>query len=186
MLLLQVINGAQLFYPEQFGIANNSALIGLVNSGPYLACAVLGCWLTAPLNNYFGRRGAIFVTATLSFLTCIWAGVTNTWWHLFISRFVLGLGIGPKSATVPIYAAECSPAPIRGALVMMWQMFTAFGECFRAFDGLFRSSRIFRIRADKSVEKISKKTRFLRVLGASFAQASCWATLRTSFSTVSL
>lgn len=26
-----------------------------------------------------------------------------------------------------MYAAECSPAPIRGALVMMWQMFTAFG-----------------------------------------------------------
>ena len=26
-----------------------------------------------------------------------------------------------------MYAAECSPAPIRGALVMMWQMWTAFG-----------------------------------------------------------
>lgn len=44
-----------------------------------------------------------------------------------IARFFLGLGIGPKSSTVPVYAAECSPAPIRGALVMMWQMFTAFG-----------------------------------------------------------
>jgi hypothetical protein len=34
----------------------------------------------------------------------------------------IGLGIGPKSATVPIYAAECSPPQIRGALVMQWQM----------------------------------------------------------------
>jgi len=40
---------------------------------------------------------------------------------------VLGFGIGPKSSTVPVYAAECAPAPIRGALVMMWQMWTAFG-----------------------------------------------------------
>ena len=24
-----------------------------------------------------------------------------------MARFVLGLGIGPKSATVPVYAAEC-------------------------------------------------------------------------------
>lgn len=40
---------------------------------------------------------------------------------------MLGLGIGPKSATIPIYAAECTPANIRGALVMMWQMWTAFG-----------------------------------------------------------
>lgn len=39
----------------------------------------------------------------------------------------LGFGLGPKSATVPIYAAESAPKRIRGALVMMWQMWTAFG-----------------------------------------------------------
>ena len=57
----------------------------------------------------------------------MWEGVCNSWVNLFIARFVLGLGIGSKSSTVPVYAAECSPAPIRGALVMMWQMWTAFG-----------------------------------------------------------
>lgn len=46
---------------------------------------------------------------------------------MFIARFALGFGIGPKSATVPIYAAECAPPAIRGALVMQWQMWTAFG-----------------------------------------------------------
>lgn len=46
---------------------------------------------------------------------------------MFIARFLLGLGIGPKSATVPIYAAETAPPSIRGALVMQWQMWTAFG-----------------------------------------------------------
>ena len=46
---------------------------------------------------------------------------------MFIARFFLGLGIGPKSATVPIFAAETSPPSIRGALVMQWQMWTAFG-----------------------------------------------------------
>ena len=46
---------------------------------------------------------------------------------MFIARFCLGLGIGPKSATVPMYAAECSPYKIRGALVMQWQLFTAVG-----------------------------------------------------------
>lgn len=30
-------------------------------------------------------------------------------------------------STVPIYAAENSPAQIRGALVMTWQLWTAFG-----------------------------------------------------------
>ena len=49
------------------------------------------------------------------------------WSHLFVARFVLGIGIGPKSSTVPVYAAECAPPAIRGGLVMMWQMWTAFG-----------------------------------------------------------
>lgn len=43
-----------------------------------------------------------------------------------IARFVLGLGIGPKSTTVPVYTAECAPAPIRGALVMMWSVTNEF------------------------------------------------------------
>lgn len=145
-----VINGANLFFAPQFGINPNSGdanasrnqwLLGLVNSAPYvsssqrsltayrtangllcyqLCCGVISCWLTAPLNRWFGRRGTIFITAAFSFLTCIWQGVTNSWEHLFVSRFILGFGIGPKSTTVPVYAAECAPAVIRGALVMMW------------------------------------------------------------------
>ncbi|KAF5389505.1 hypothetical protein D9757_004344 [Collybiopsis confluens] len=96
-----VTNGANLFFAPQFGLdindpdknkaANNQWLLGLVNSAPYLCCAVLGCWLTDPLNRVFGRRGTIFITALLSFLACIWQGVTNSWEHLFVARFVLGL-----------------------------------------------------------------------------------------------
>ncbi|CAL1708150.1 unnamed protein product [Somion occarium] len=131
-----VINGANLFFAPQFGLdqkatdgsaGRNQWLLGLVNSAPYLCCGVVACWLTAPLNAYLGRRGTIFVTAFVSFASCIWQGVTNSWQHLFVARFVLGFGIGPKSATVPVYAAECAPPVIRGALVMMWQMWTAFG-----------------------------------------------------------
>jgi MFS family permease len=100
----------------------------LIHSTPLqLCCALLGCWLTDPLNNWLGRRGTIFVCAFFSFVTCIWQGLTNSWAHLFVARFVLGLGIGPKSSTVPVYAAECAPPTIRGGLVMMWQMWTAFG-----------------------------------------------------------
>ncbi|KAH0543899.1 hypothetical protein FGG08_001800 [Glutinoglossum americanum] len=126
-----VVNGAQLFYTRQFGIhgkdPRSTWLTGLVNAAPYLCCAFIGCWLTVPMNHYFGRRGTIFITCVISAVTCFWQGFTNTWWHLFIARFCLGLGIGPKSATVPVYAAETTPPAIRGAMVMMWQMWTAFG-----------------------------------------------------------
>ncbi|KAI9682660.1 MAG: hypothetical protein M1829_006647 [Trizodia sp. TS-e1964] len=126
-----VVNGAQIFYSKQFGIGGTDSrstwLVGLTNSAPYLCCALIGCWLTVPLNHKFGRRGTIFITCLISAIACFWQGFVNTWWHLFIARFCLGFGIGPKSATVPIYAAETTPPGIRGALVMQWQMWTAFG-----------------------------------------------------------
>ncbi|KAH3664019.1 hypothetical protein OGAPHI_004733 [Ogataea philodendri] len=126
-----VINGAQLFYPDYFGLGadtdRNSWLVGLINSAPYLCCSCLACWTTDWLNEKFSRRGTIFITCTISAVTCIWSALTNNWYHLFISRFFLGFGIGPKSTTVPVYSSECAPAKIRGSLVMMWQMWTAFG-----------------------------------------------------------
>lgn len=51
----------------------------------------------------------------------------HTWWNLLLARFLLGFAVGAKSTTTPVYGAECAPANIRGALVMMWQMWTAFG-----------------------------------------------------------
>ncbi|GAA6035276.1 hypothetical protein NBRC10512_004673 [Rhodotorula toruloides] len=147
---MTVINGANLYYPKQFGkppvaesdtwsrspphpagigakTRHDTILVGLVNAAPYLCSAVFSCWLTYPLSKYLGRRGAIFWSTLCAGLGCIWGALTNTWWHLFISRLFLGLGIGPKSATVPILAAEISPAAIRGSLEMQWQTWTAFG-----------------------------------------------------------
>ena len=126
-----MVNGAHLFYKEQFGLhkedSTSNWLTGLVNAAPYLCCAIISCWLTVPFNAWFGRRGTIFITCCISAITCFWQGFVNTWGHMFIARFALGFGIGPKSATVPVYAAETAPPAIRGALVMQWQMWTAFG-----------------------------------------------------------
>ncbi|KAI1167199.1 hypothetical protein F5B18DRAFT_659266 [Nemania serpens] len=127
-----VVNGAQIFYKKQFGIGDDNSqrdswLVGLVNAAPYICCALAGCWLTEPLNKRFGRRGTVFISCLISAAACFWQAFTNTWWHMFIARFFLGFGIGPKSATTPILAAECSPPKLRGALVMQWQMWTAFG-----------------------------------------------------------
>lgn len=56
-------NGANLSFPEQFHIGTKSdhdvLLVGLINSAPYIGSAFLGCWLSDPLNNYFGRRGEL-------------------------------------------------------------------------------------------------------------------------------
>jgi MFS family permease len=55
------------------------------------------------------------------------SAVSQSWQQLFITRLLLGIGMGCKASTVPIFAAENVPAVIRGGLVMSWQMWTAFG-----------------------------------------------------------
>jgi hypothetical protein len=124
-------NGANLSFPEVMGIGGTSdhdtLLVGLVNAGPYIGSAFLGCWLSDPLNHYFGRRGTIFFSAIFCFLPVLGSAFCQTWEEMLICRLLLGIGMGAKGSTVPIYAAENSPAPIRGALVMSWQLWTAFG-----------------------------------------------------------
>jgi MFS family permease len=81
-----------------------------------------------PLNKYLGRRGEIFLTALCLTATPIGSGFAKSWQGLFAARFVMGIGIGAKNATVPIYSAEMAPARIRGALVMFWQLWVVAGK----------------------------------------------------------
>lgn len=131
-------NGANLTFPEEFGIGHghdpghpnydrDNWLVGLVNAAPYIGSAFIGCWLSDPINRYIGRRGTIFISGIFCLLTPIGGAITQTWEQLFTTRILMGIGMGLKGASVPIFAAENSPATIRGALVMTWQMWTAFG-----------------------------------------------------------
>ncbi|KAI9653181.1 MAG: hypothetical protein M1831_006139 [Alyxoria varia] len=120
------VNGAQGFYFEEFGITNVWQQ-GLLNGAPYLCSALIGCWTTKPLNYFFGRRGCIFISCVISAIAGVWMAVANTWYNLLIARFALGFAVGAKSSTTPVYAAECAPTLVRGALTMQWQMWTAFG-----------------------------------------------------------
>lgn len=124
-------NGANLHLPKALGIGTTSTedqlLVGLVNSAPYIGTSLLGCWLSDPINDYFGRRGTIFFSANFCLWPVLASAFCRTWEQLFACRLLLGIGMGTKASTVPIFAAENSPAPIRGALVMSWQLWTAFG-----------------------------------------------------------
>jgi len=108
-------------------MADRKWKVGAINGAPYIGAALIGCWVSDPLNNWFGRRGEIFITSIILILTPIGSGFSQNWYQLFAIRLVLGIGMGAKAATVPMYAAELSPAVVRGALVMGWQLWTAFG-----------------------------------------------------------
>lgn len=130
-------NGANLSFPEEFGIPidnasapdyeRNNWLVGLVNSAIYIAACLFSVWLSDPINYLLGRRGTLFLAGIFCVLAPIGSACTQTWHQLFICRLLLGIGVGLKETTAPVFAAENSPAAIRGALVMSWQMWTAFG-----------------------------------------------------------
>ncbi len=68
-----------------------------------------------------------FIGALFSLLAPIGQAVAQTWPQILICRILLGIGMGLKEVTVPVFSAENAPANIRGALVMSWQLFLAFG-----------------------------------------------------------
>ncbi|KAF2119071.1 hypothetical protein BDV96DRAFT_370210 [Lophiotrema nucula] len=147
-------NGANLSFPREFGIGEgdneghphrwrDNLIVGVVNAGPYIGSAFMGCWLSDPCNYYCGRRGTIFISAIFCLLTPIGGALCQNWEQLFITRLLMGIGMGLKGSTVPIFAAENSPAQIRGALVMSWQMWTAFG----IFLGFCANLAVYRVGA---------------------------------------
>ncbi|KAH8722510.1 sugar transporter-like protein [Phaeosphaeriaceae sp. PMI808] len=124
-------NGANLSFPREFGLLDQGArgewIIGIINSIIFLTAGLIGAFIVDPLNKYLGRRGEIFFTALCLTATPIGSGFAKSWEGLFAARFIMGIGIGAKNATVPIYSAEMAPARIRGALVMFWQLWVVIG-----------------------------------------------------------
>ncbi|KAH0388050.1 MFS transporter, partial [Aureobasidium melanogenum] len=119
-------NGANLSFPEEFGMADRPWLIGVINASPSLF-GLLSAWAADPVNNYLGRRGTIFLTGLFVVFPVLAQGFTQNWVGLMICRLFMGLGMGIKISTIPIYSAEVSPANIRGGIVTSFQLWVAFG-----------------------------------------------------------
>ena len=135
-------NGANLGFPQYFGIptdatfkngavnpeaAKNQWIVGFINSCPYIAICLATAWLSDPINNWIGRRGTIFIAAIFSFFAPFGMACTQHWGQLVATRLLLGIGMGLKEVTVPVFSAENAPTSVRGGLVMSWQLWTAFG-----------------------------------------------------------
>ena len=72
-------------------------------------------------------EGGGLVEGAFSLLAPFGMGLSQTWGQLAACRVLLGIGMGLKEVTVPVFSAENVPASVRGGLVMSWQIWTAFG-----------------------------------------------------------
>lgn len=57
------------------------------------------------MNNWLGRRGTIFISAVFCLLTPIGSACTQNWQQLLACRILMGIGMGLKASTVPIFNA---------------------------------------------------------------------------------
>lgn len=115
----------KLFIPVQIQQQSSPYFILSLNKTNQLLYST--AWISDPVNHYLGRRGTIFIAAVFSLLAPIGMGCSQTYGELMACRVLLGVGMGLKEVTVPVFSAENSPTSIRGGLVMSWQVWTAFG-----------------------------------------------------------
>ena len=122
-------------WPTDFGLnvdINHPAgrdiwIFGGIQSIMWFSAAILGSYLSDPISEHIGRRGALFVAAICSFSSVIAASQTQSWQALMGCRIILGLGIGGKASVVPILESEVTPSSKRGRLLVGWQVFVATG-----------------------------------------------------------
>ena len=77
-------------------------------------------WISDPLNHWLGRRAVIFIGAWFALLAPIGSGFVQSYGQFIATRILLGIGMGLKEVTVPVFSAEVAPTAIRGGLVMTW------------------------------------------------------------------
>ncbi|CAI5778958.1 solute carrier family 2, facilitated glucose transporter member 5-like [Podarcis lilfordi] len=92
--------------------------------------AIFGSIPVGYLANRFGRKGAVKITTFLSLIPPVLLAVgnkVNVYEFTIAVRFYTGICTGLISVVVPLYLGEIAPGSVRGAIIMMSQLFYSLG-----------------------------------------------------------
>lgn len=119
-----IISGAMLFIKNTFKISETELgiLVSAVPFGALVAAALCG-----RLNDLFGRKLILIVTAILYIVGSILSAISPTIDILILSRLLLGFAVGLGSYSAPMYIAEISKGNNRGGLVTLNQLAITVG-----------------------------------------------------------
>lgn len=90
-----------------------------VTTGLYEIGCLVGALACVFLGDYWGRRKCILWGVIIMVIGAILQCTAFELSHLIVARVVTGVGNGIKTATIPPYQSECSPAHLRGRLIMI-------------------------------------------------------------------
>jgi sugar porter (SP) family MFS transporter len=120
-----VVSGALLFVRHEFG-GLSAFEQGAVVSGLLLG-AMVGALVGGRSADRLGRRPTLLAVAATFIAGIVLIVVSTNVWVLILGRFVVGLGVGAASNTVPLYISEIAPAAVRGVLVSVNQLMITVG-----------------------------------------------------------
>jgi MFS family permease len=131
-----VISGAMLPMRRAFHLSAGQQEV--VVSSTVFAAFVSSLCMGASINDRFGRRYAILISAAVFGVGSIVLMLAMDYVTLVIGRVILGLGIGIASLTTPVYIAEVALPSMRGQLVTINTLMITFGQFFAGMiDGVF-------------------------------------------------
>jgi len=112
-------------YFESFFNPSPTMLGAIVST--YTAGGAVGCLLSWPVGNRFGRRGTMLIGAAIAAVgTALQTGAQNIP-TLIAGRLIAGIAIGVIYFAIPQYQSEIAPAGHRGSIVGLHPQFIGFG-----------------------------------------------------------
>jgi SP family galactose:H+ symporter-like MFS transporter len=118
------ISGAVIFIKLKFSLPTfpEELVVGMVLVGA--AMAALG---GGRLSDRLGRRATLILTSLIFIVGALICAFAGSFGMLLLGRFIVGLGIGLASTTVPVYISEVAPPKARGWQVSLFQLAITIG-----------------------------------------------------------
>jgi sugar porter (SP) family MFS transporter len=119
-----VVAGALLFIPKQMHLSTSetSSIATTLAVG-----MVVGALVGGRLADAVGRRITMICVGIGYVLFAVLSAAAQGIVFLDIARFLVGLTVGVTLVTAPVFIAESSPAPVRGRLLVSYQVATVAG-----------------------------------------------------------
>lgn len=89
---------------------------------------LIGMLLLNPISDRIGRKVTLYVLWVLLAGSLFIETFARDWRDWTGAKILAGTGIGAIQSTLPVYISEWSPANIRGAMVLVYGFWNAFGK----------------------------------------------------------
>lgn len=93
---------------------------------------VLSALFAGSISDSLGRRPVVLISSVIFIFGAITMAVAQSFEVLIVGRFIVGLGVGSASTSMPVFVSEAAPSDERGVLVTCVNLAVTFGQFIAA------------------------------------------------------